>query len=105
MPQQKQTNDRKRNADYSLTRRRFMKNQDACDGHDRRAACQNSRHRRERSALLKKKEERDGAGADANAGNQRVSKTSSAEFLTPSSLRARESRGKSRSTGRRWLRQ
>ena len=40
---------------------------------------------RQRTASLKKQEERDRAGADANAGEQRVIETSSTEFLIPSS--------------------
>ena len=62
-----------------------MEKQDAGDGHDCRAPGQNGRNRREWAALLKKQKKRDRAGADANAGKQRIIKTGSTEFLIPSS--------------------
>ena len=55
------------------------------DGHERRAASQNCWNRRKRPAFLKKEKERDRASSDANSGNQRVSETGSAEFLSRSS--------------------
>ena len=84
MPQQEQTNDRKRNADYSLPRRCFVEKQDPCERHDGRAASKDCRNDGERTTFLEKKEKRDRAGANANAGKQRVIKTSSTEFLIPS---------------------
>ena len=83
--QQKQTNDGEHNASDSSPRWWFMKEKNSRDGHDRRAARQNCRNRREWSALLKKEKERDRAGTDANPGKQRITKTGSTEFLTPSS--------------------
>ena len=81
--QQKQTNDCKRNADYSLPRRCFVEKHDACERHDGRAARKDGRNGRERTTFLEKKEKRDCAGADANASKQRIIKTSSSEFLIP----------------------
>ena len=83
--QQKQTNNRKRNADHSLPRRCFVEKQDACERHDGRAASKDCRNSGKRTAFLEKKEKRDRAGANANAGKQRIIKTSSTEFLIPSS--------------------
>ena len=83
--QQKQTNNRKRNADYSLPRRCFVEKQDAGERHDGGAASKNCRNGGKRTTFLEKKEKRDRAGADANAGKQGIIKTSSAEFLIPSS--------------------
>ena len=62
-----------------------MEKQDACERHDGRAASKNCRNRGEGTTLLEKKEKRDRAGADANAGNQGIIETSSTEFLIPSS--------------------
>src|SRR5262245_31714225 len=45
------------------------------------AASQNCRNRRERSALLKKKKERDRASADAHAREQRIIRSGPTEFL------------------------
>ena len=53
--------------------------------HDCCAASQNCRNRREWSALLKKKKERDRASADAHAREQRIIKSGPTEFLIPSS--------------------
>ena len=64
--QQKQTNDRKRNADYSLPRRCFVEKQDPGERHDGRAASKNCRNRGKRTTLLEKKKEGDRAGADAD---------------------------------------
>jgi hypothetical protein len=83
--QQKQTNDRKRNADHSLPRRCFVEKHDTCERHDGGAARKNCWNGRERSTFLEKKEKRDRAGADANASKQGITKTNSTEFLTPSS--------------------
>ena len=83
--QQKQTNDRKRNADYSLPRRCFVEKQDARERHDGRAASKNCRNGGKRTTFLEKKEKRDRAGADADTGKQGIIKTSSTEFLIPSS--------------------
>ena len=83
--QQKQTNDRKRNADYSLPRRCFVEKQDACERHDGRAASKNCRNGGKRTTFLEKKEKRDRAGTDADTGKQGIIKTSSTEFLIPSS--------------------
>jgi hypothetical protein len=83
--QQKQANDRKRNADYSLPRRCFVEKQDARKRHDGRAASKNCRNGGKWTAFLEKKEKRDRAGADANTGKQGITKTSSTEFLIPSS--------------------
>jgi hypothetical protein len=85
LAQQKQTNDRKSNADHSLPRRWFVEKQDACERHNGRAARKNCRNGRERTTFLEKKEKRDRAGADANASKQRIIETSSSEFLIPSS--------------------
>src|SRR5438034_787191 len=81
--QQKQTSDGEHNADKSLPRQRFMKKQNPGDRHDRRATGQNCGNRRERPAFLKKKEKRNRSRAHANARNQRIIKTGSAEFLIP----------------------
>jgi len=62
-----------------------MKKHDAGDGHDGRAASKNCRNRGERTTFLEKTEKRDRAGANADAGKQRVIKTSSTQFLIPSS--------------------
>ena len=83
--QQKQTNDRKRNADYSLPRRCFVEKHDAGERHDGRAASENCRNGGKRTTLLEKKKEGDRAGADADTGQQGIIKTSSTEFLIPSS--------------------
>jgi hypothetical protein len=83
--QQEQTKDREQNADDSLPRWLFAKEKNPRDGHDRRAASQNCRNRRKRSALLKKEKKRDRASADANTGKHRVTNAGNAEFLTPSS--------------------
>jgi hypothetical protein len=83
--QQKQANNRKRNADYSLPGRCFVEEQDACERHDGRAASKNCRNGREGTTFLEKKEKGDRSGTDANAGKQGIIKTSSAEFLIPSS--------------------
>jgi hypothetical protein len=83
--QQKQTNDPKRNANYSLPRGCFVEKQYACDRHDGRAGSKNCRNGGERTTFLKKKEKGDRAGADANAGKQGIIKASSTEFLIPSS--------------------
>jgi hypothetical protein len=83
--QQKQTNDRKHNADYSLPGRCFVEKQDACERHDGGAARKDCRNRGERTTFLEKQEKRDSAGADANAGQQGIIKTSATEFLIPSS--------------------
>jgi hypothetical protein len=83
--QQKQTNNRKHNADYSLPGRCFVEKQDACERHDGGAARKDCRNRGERTTFLEKQEKRDSAGADANAGKQGITKTSSTEFLIPSS--------------------
>jgi hypothetical protein len=83
--QQKQTNDRKRNADYSLPRRCFVEKQDAGERHDGRAASKNCRNGGKRTTFLEKKEKRDRAGADADTGQQGIIKTSPTEFLIPSS--------------------
>jgi len=83
--QQKQTNDCKRNADHSLPRRCFVEKQDTCERHDGGAARKDCWNGRERTTFLEKKEKRDCAGADANAGKQRIIETSSTEFLIPSS--------------------
>ena len=84
-PQQEQSNDRERNAGNSLPRRWFVEKQDACERHDGRAASKNCRNRGQRTTFLKKKEKRDRAGADADAGKQGITKTSSTEFLIQSS--------------------
>ncbi len=83
--QQEQTNYGERNADDSPPRRWFVEKQDASDRHDGGAAGQDCRNDGERTTFLEKKEKRDRAGADANAGKQRIIKTNSTEFLTPSS--------------------
>ena len=103
--QQKQTGDGERNADKSLPRQRFMKKQNPGDRHDRCATGQNCGNRRERPAFLKKKEKRNRSRAHANARNQRIIKTGSAEFLIPFFRRTRESPNKSGSTVQHWLRQ
>jgi hypothetical protein len=83
--QQKQTNDRERDADDSLPRWWFAEEKNPRDSHDGRAASKNCRNGGERTAFLEKKEERDRAGTDANAGKQRIIKTSATEFLIPAS--------------------
>jgi hypothetical protein len=83
--QEKQTNDRKRNANDSPPRRWFVEKRDACEHHDGRAASKDCWNNGERTTFLKQKEKGDRAGADANAGKQGVIKTSSTEFLIPSS--------------------
>jgi len=83
--QQKQTDDRKRDADYSLPRRCFAEKQDACERHDRRAASKDCRNDGEWATFLEKQKKRDRAGADANAGKQGIIKTSYTGFLIPSS--------------------
>jgi hypothetical protein len=83
--QQKQTNNRKRNADYSLPRRCFVEKQDARERHDGRAASKNCRNGGKRTTFLEKKEKRDRAGANADTGQQGIIKTSPTEFLIPSS--------------------
>jgi hypothetical protein len=83
--QQKQTNNRKRNADHSLPRRCFVEKQDACERHEGSATSKNCWDRRERAAFLEQQEECNCAGANANAGKQGIIKTSSTEFLIPSS--------------------
>jgi len=83
--QQKQADNGECNASNPLPRRGFAKKQNTGDGHDCCAARQNGRNRREWAALLKKQKKRDRAGADANAGKQRIIKTGSTEFLIPSS--------------------
>jgi hypothetical protein len=83
--QQKQTNDRKPNADNSLPRWCFVEKHDACERHDGGAARKDCRNHGERTTFLEKQEKRDRAGADANTGKQRIIKTSSSEFLIPSS--------------------
>ena len=85
--QQKQTNNRKRNADDSLPRWCFVEKQDARERHDGGAARKDCRNRGKRTTFLEKKEKRDRAGANANAGKQGIIKTSSTEFLIPSSRR------------------
>ena len=74
--QQKQTNDRKRDADDPLPRRCFVEKQNACERHDRGAASKDCRNGGQRTAFLEKKEKRDRSGADANAGKQGIIKTS-----------------------------
>jgi hypothetical protein len=83
--QQKQTNDRKRNADDSPPRRWFVEKRDACERHDGRAASKDCWNNGERTTFLKQNEKGDRAGADADAGKQGITKTHSTEFLTPSS--------------------
>lgn len=83
--QQKQTDDSESNADDSLPGWRFAEKQDARYGHDRGATRQNGRNGRQRTASLKQQEERNCSCAYADAGEQRVIKTSSTEFLIPSS--------------------
>jgi hypothetical protein len=83
--QQEQTNYGERNADDSPPRRWFVEKQDASDRHDGGAAGQDRRNHGERTTFLEKKEKRDRAGADANAGKQRIIKTNTTEFLIPSS--------------------
>ena len=89
--QQKQTNNRKRNADYSLPRRCFVEKQDARERHDGRAASKNCRNGGKRTTLLEKKEKGDRAGADADTGQQGIIETSSTEFLIPSSRKPKDS--------------
>ena len=103
--QQKQSMTANRNSYESPPRRWFVERHDACERHDCHAASRNCRNRRKRPALFKKQKELVRASADANAGKRRVSKTSSAEFLTPSCSGAIESPSESRSTMRCWLRQ
>jgi len=62
-----------------------MKKQNADDGHDGRAASKNGRNGGKRTTFLEQQEERDRARADADTGQQRIIKTSSSEFLIPSS--------------------
>ena len=62
-----------------------MKKHDAHDGHDGGATGKDCRNRGERTTSLEKKEKRDRAGADANTSQQGIIKTSSTEFLIPSS--------------------
>jgi hypothetical protein len=83
--QQKQTNNRKRNADHSLPRRCFVEKQDARERHDGCAARKDCRNGGKRTTFLEKKEKRDRAGTDADTGKQGIIKTSSTEFLIPSS--------------------
>ena len=83
--QQKQTNDRKRNADDSLPRRCFVEKHDAGERHDGGAASKNCRNGGKRTTFLEKKEKRDSAGTDADTGKQGIIKTTSTEFLIPSS--------------------
>jgi hypothetical protein len=92
MPQQKQTNDRKCNADDSLPRRCFAEKQDSCERHDSGAAGKNRRNGGERTTFSKKQEKRDRAGTDANASKQGIIKTSSTEFLIPSSRKPEDPR-------------
>lgn len=67
-----------------------MEKDDSSDGHNRRAASKNCRNGGKRTTFLEKKEKRDRAGADANAGKQGIIKTSSTEFLIPSSRQPEE---------------
>ena len=83
--QQKQTNNRKRNADHSLPRRCFVEKQDARERHDGCATRKDCRNGGKRTTFLEKKEKRDRAGTDADTGKQLIIKTSSTEFLIPSS--------------------
>ena len=62
-----------------------MEKQDACERHDGGAAGKNCRNSGEWTTFLEKQEKRDRAGADANASKQGIIKTSSTEFLIPSS--------------------
>ena len=62
-----------------------MKKDDSSDGHDGRATSKNCRNGGKRTTFLEKKEKRDRAGADADTGKQGIIKTSSTEFLIPSS--------------------
>jgi len=70
--QQKQTDDSKSNADESLPGWRFAEKQDASDGHDRGATRQNGRNGRQRTASLKKQEERNCSCAYADASKHRI---------------------------------
>jgi hypothetical protein len=62
-----------------------MKKHDADDGHDGGATRKNCRNGGKRTTFLEQQEERDRARADADTGQQRIIKTSSSEFLIPSS--------------------
>jgi hypothetical protein len=88
--QQKQPNNRKRNADYSLPRRCFVEKQDARESHDGRTASKNCRNGGKRTTFLEKKEKRDRAGADADTGQQGIIEASSTEFLIPSSRKPKD---------------
>ena len=61
----------------------FVKKEDARDGHDRCAACQNDGHRREWAAFLENKKKSDGARAYANSSQRRIVEALTAEFLIP----------------------
>ena len=78
--QQKQTNDRKRNADYSLPRRCFVEKQDACERHDGGAARKDCRNGGKRTTFLEKKKKRDRAGTDADTGKQGIIKPAPLNF-------------------------
>ena len=62
-----------------------MEKHNACERHDGRAASKDGGDGGKGAPFLEKKEKRDRAGADANAGKQRIIKTGSTEFLIPSS--------------------
>src|SRR5437016_1596282 len=83
--QQEQTNYGERNADDSPPRRWFAEKQNACERHDGRAASKDCRNDRKRTTFLEKQKKCDRAGADADTGKQGIIKTSSTEFLIPSS--------------------
>src|SRR5438128_7560643 len=57
------------------------------NGHHCGTASQNGRHRRERTAFLKKQEKCDRARADADAGEQRIIKPGQTELLAPTSAK------------------
>src|SRR5213082_1396004 len=83
--QQKQSCNCKRNSGEPLPRWGFMEKHNACERHDGRAASKDGGYGGKGAPFLKKQKKCDRSRADANAGKQRIIKTSSTEFLIPSS--------------------
>ena len=66
-----------------MPRQWVSKEKNPNDSHDRGAAGQDRWNRRDRTAFLKKKKERDCPSAYTDTGNQRIIEPGCAEFLIP----------------------
>ena len=80
---QKQSGDRERDAKKALPGRRFVKEQNSGDCHDRGAAGKNRGHGGKRPTFLEEQKERNCPGPDADSSEQRIIESGAAKLLVP----------------------